>query len=85
MDAGLASGEDDEFRSGSGGLVGQLASRSLTDLLGDELRMPGGRRVTPSALHRATLQADEKGFATEMDTLPLPTEENRTEKKPSLV
>ena len=41
MDARLATGQDDELRAGGGGLFGQLDRGGLTDLLRDELRMPG--------------------------------------------
>jgi hypothetical protein len=75
MDARLTAGQDNEFWAGGGSLIGQLAGRSLADLFGDELRVPGGRGVTPGALHRATLESDEEGLTTEMDAFPLPTEE----------
>jgi len=75
MDARLAAGQDDEFRAGGGGFVGQLGCRGLADLLRDELRMPSGSRIAPGALHRATLEPDEESFAAEMHPFPLPAEE----------
>jgi hypothetical protein len=75
MDAGFAAGQDHELGAGGESFFGQLGGGGLADLLRDELRMPSGSRVTPGALHRTALQADEEGFATEMDPLPLPTEE----------
>jgi hypothetical protein len=75
VDARLAAGQDDELGAGGKGFLGQLDGGGLTDLLGDELRVPSGSRIAPGALNRATLEADEEGLATKMHPFPLPTEE----------
>ena len=75
MHAGLSARNDHELWRRGLGFSGQFSGGSLANLLGDVLRVPSRGRVAPSALYRAALEADEEGLATQMDALPLLTQE----------
>ena len=72
MDGGFTASQDHDFATGGKGVLCQGLG---IDLLGGVVGMPSTNRITPRALDRATVKANEIGRLAEVAALSLPSVE----------